>query len=69
MNDTTKRSLAKTVSWRVTGSLATFLISYLILGNFAIAGSIAIIQITVNTILYFIHERVWNKISWGKKGK
>jgi uncharacterized membrane protein len=69
MNDTTTRSLAKTVSWRITGSLATFLISYLILGNFLVAGSIAVIQITVNTILYFIHERVWNKISWGKKGK
>jgi uncharacterized membrane protein len=66
MNDTNSRSLAKTISWRVTGSGSTFLISWIISGNFVIAGSIAAIQIVANTILYFIHERVWNKISWGK---
>jgi uncharacterized membrane protein len=45
------------------------MISYLISGNFAIAGSIATIQIIANTLLYFIHERIWNKIPWGIKGK
>lgn len=67
MIDTTKRSIAKTVSWRITGSLATFLISYIVLGNFVASGTIAIIQLTANTILYFAHERIWNKIGWGKK--
>ncbi len=65
MSDTTKRSLAKTVSWRITGSLATFLISYSVLGNFTVSGTIAVIQLTANTILYFVHERIWNKIKWG----
>jgi uncharacterized membrane protein len=64
--DITKRSLVKTVSWRLTGSSATFGISYLISGNFAIAGSIAGIQLIANTVLYFVHERVWNKIKWGR---
>ena len=66
MNDSNARSIAKTVSWRITGSGATFLISYLVSGSFAIAGSIAVIQLTANTILYFIHERIWNKIGWGR---
>ena len=66
MSDSSSRSLAKTVSWRITGSSATFLISWLISGNLAIAGTIALVQITANTILYYIHERIWNKISWGK---
>lgn len=60
------RSLVKTISWRLTGSGATFLISYFISGNFGIASSIAIMQIVANTILYFAHERIWNKINWGK---
>jgi uncharacterized membrane protein len=68
LSDTNKRSLAKTISWRITGSFSTFMISYFISGNFAIAGSIAIIQIIANTLLYFIHERIWNKISWETKG-
>jgi uncharacterized membrane protein len=66
LNDTKTRSLVKTISWRFTGSFSTFMISYLVLGSFAVAGSIAIIQIVANTLLYFVHERVWNLIKWGK---
>ena len=66
MNETNKRSLIKTMSWRITGSSATFLISYIVSGSFAMASSIAAIQVTANTILYFIHERIWNRIVWGK---
>ena len=51
----------------MTGTGATFAISYLVLGNFAIASTIAVIQLIANTVLYFIHERIWNKISWGKR--
>jgi uncharacterized membrane protein len=64
--DKAARSLVKTISWRITGSGATLGISYLISGNFAIASSIASIQLVLNTILYFIHERIWNKITWGQ---
>ena len=67
MSDSNKRSLVKTVSWRITGSFSTFMISYLILGSFAVASSIAIVQIIANTILYYVHERVWNKIPWETK--
>ena len=66
LNDKHSRSLAKTISWRITGSFSTFVISFLISGNFVVAGSIAVVQIIANTILYYVHERIWNKISWGK---
>ena len=67
MNSDTKiRSVIKTITWRITGSFSTFVISYLISGNFAIAGSIALVQVTANTILYYLHERVWARIKWGK---
>jgi uncharacterized membrane protein len=65
-SDTSTRSLVKTISWRITGSGATFAISYLVLGDFSVAGTIAITQVTLNTILYYIHERIWNKITWQK---
>ena len=64
--DTSTRSLVKTISWRITGSGATFAISYLVLGDFSVAGTIAITQVTMNTILYYVHERIWNKIAWQK---
>lgn len=62
--ETSKRSLLKTVTWRLTGSGATFLISLIISGNISIAGSIAVIQLIANTLLYYAHERLWNKIKW-----
>jgi len=65
--DTSVRSLAKTISWRITGSGATFAISYAVLGDIAVSGTIAVIQLTFNTALYFIHERIWNQIQWGQK--
>ena len=66
MSDTKHRSLVKTISWRLTGSFSTFLISFIILGNFTIAGSIAVIQVIANTTLYYIHERCWDRIKWGR---
>jgi uncharacterized membrane protein len=67
MSDLHRRSLVKTVSWRLTGTGATFLISYLVLDNFMVAGSIAVIQLIANTVLYFVHERIWNIIKWGRQ--
>jgi uncharacterized membrane protein len=66
MTETPARSVVKTISWRITGSGATFLISYAILGDISISGTIAMIQLTFNTVLYFMHERLWNWISWGR---
>ena len=51
----------------MTGTGSTFAISYLVLGSFAVASTIAVIQLVANTVLYYIHERIWNIIKWGKK--
>lgn len=61
-----KRSLAKTISWRVIGTLDTIVISYLITGTIAMAVSIGGIELVTKMALYFFHERAWNKINWGK---
>ena len=66
MTETTVRSVVKTISWRITGSGATFAISYAVLGDFAVSGTIAVIQLVFNTVLYFVHERLWNRIPWGR---
>lgn len=60
------RSVIKTLTWRVTGSAATFVIAWIIGGNLSIAGTIAVVQILANTILYYLHERMWNFVTWGR---
>ena len=67
LSDRSSRSVVKTLTWRITGSSATFIISWIISGDWAIAGGIALIQATVNTLLYYLHERAWNLIAWGTK--
>ena len=64
--ETTKRSLAKTISWRIIGTLDTILISWLITGTFAFAVSIGAIELFTKMVLYFFHERIWNTIKFGK---
>tara|TARA_B100000809_G_scaffold266786_1_gene331565 strand:- start:4258 stop:4512 length:255 start_codon:yes stop_codon:yes gene_type:complete len=61
-----KRSIAKTISWRLIGTLDTILISWLITGTLELAFSIGLIELVTKMGLYFFHERAWNKIKWGK---
>ncbi|WP_024770645.1 DUF2061 domain-containing protein [Aquimarina macrocephali] len=60
------RSIAKAVSWRVVGTLDTLIVSYVLIGEIALATSIASIDFVTKMILYFFHERIWNRIKWGK---
>ena len=64
--DSIVRSLVKTISWRLTGTFCTFLISFIILGDITTSGTIALIQLILNTIMFYIHERIWNIIKWGR---
>ena len=65
-SDTHIRSLVKAVSWRIIGTLETFLISWAVTGRASTAGGIAAIQMILSTALYWYHERIWLKIRWGK---
>jgi uncharacterized membrane protein len=60
-----RRSIAKSVTWRSMASLDTFLVSFLITGRIAIAGSIAGAEILTKIALYYVHERVWALVPYG----
>jgi hypothetical protein len=64
LNDTRLRSLVKAVSWRVTGTIDTFIISWLITGQLLIATSIAGVEIVTKIFIYWLHERIWDNINW-----
>jgi uncharacterized membrane protein len=61
-----KRSLAKTISWRIIGTLDTLILSWIIIGEASTAALIASVEFVSKMILYFFHERAWTKIKWGK---
>ncbi|MGH1384987.1 DUF2061 domain-containing protein [Kordia sp.] len=60
------RSLVKSISWRLIGTLDTILISWLVTGTLSLAFAIGSIEMLTKMVLYFFHERLWNTIKWGK---
>lgn len=60
------RSIMKSISWRMIGTIDTILISWLITGEVTLALSIGIIELFTKMVLYFFHERLWNAVKWGK---
>ncbi len=66
MHESNKRSFAKAVSWRITGTVDTFIISFFVTGEVALASAIAVTEVVTKIVLYWLHERVWNKVKWGK---
>lgn len=67
MHERKRRSILKAISWRIIGTLDTFLISFLITGKIKFAISISGIELLTKFSLYFMHERIWNKIKFGKE--
>ena len=66
MKENKSRSIGKSISWRVLASCDTILISYLITGSIAIAASIGSIEVMTKMVLYYFHERAWNKFTFGR---
>lgn len=63
------RSLVKAVSWRVLGSVDTFLLSWLFTGSPKAAGAIASTEVITKIGLYYFHERAWSSIRWGTRAE
>jgi uncharacterized membrane protein len=60
-----RRSLAKTLTWRVVAMIDTFVISYVITGSALWAGSIVSIEVFTKLLFYYLHERAWAHLKWG----
>jgi uncharacterized membrane protein len=56
------KSLMKSVSWRIVGTLDTMIISYFITGRISLAVSIGSVEVLTKTVLYYFHERLWAHI-------
>lgn len=65
MREKAYRSVVKTISWRVVGTIDTMVISYIITGNLIMAASIGSIEVVTKMILFYFHERAWNKTDFG----
>ena len=56
-----KRHIAKTLTWRLVGTIDTMLLGWLVTGDLKIGLAIGGLEVITKMILYFLHERVWYK--------
>ena len=60
------RSLGKVVTWRILVTITNFIGGYLASGSWMVGLGVVSFALVVNSILYFFHERAWNRIDGGK---
>jgi uncharacterized membrane protein len=60
------RSFLKAVSWRMVGSIDTFVISYFVTGRLVFAASIASVETFTKIVLFYFHERAWAFVPLGR---
>ncbi len=65
--DTQYRSIAKAISYRILGSISTALLVFFFSGDAKIAAGIGALDVIAKLGLYWLHERVWNHISFGRQ--
>jgi len=66
MRDRPVKSVVKTITWRMLGTLDTILISYVLTGKITVALSIGSVEVITKMILYYFHERIWAHLRWGR---
>ena len=62
-----KRTAAKAISWRIIATLTTMTIVFLFTRKFILTLEVGAAEVISKMSFYYLHERIWNKISWGKK--
>ena len=62
MKESNKKSVLKTVSWRILGSMDTLLIAFILTSQVKTALSISAVEVMSKTVLYYVHERLWSRV-------
>lgn len=65
--ETPVRSIVKAYSYRCCGTLTTITISYIVTGRIVVSLAIGATEMVIKPFIYWMHERVWNKIHWGRR--
>ena len=66
MIDSHRRTLAKTLSWRLLATIITGCVALVITGKLTVALSIGLLDTAIKLGAYYTHERLWNQLSFGR---
>jgi uncharacterized membrane protein len=66
-NLTRQRHIAKTITWRIVGTIDTMLLGWIISGDPLIGLKVGLVELVTKMVLYYVHERIWYKSNYGVK--
>lgn len=66
MREKPYRSVVKSISWRTVGTIDTMMIAWLVTGQLDFAVTIGGVELFTKMFLYYLHERTWNRIRFGR---
>ena len=66
LGETKTRAAVKAASWRVIATLTTMTIVFLFTHEWMLSLGVGFFEVVAKLTFYYIHERVWQKIGWGK---
>jgi uncharacterized membrane protein len=67
MAETRKRSIVKSVTWRIICIVVSIVTAYFLTGKLEVSVAIGTVYNAITMILYYFHERFWNALTWGKQ--
>ena len=65
--ETHVRSIAKAITWRFGGTIVTFVVAWILTRKFELAAQIGVLDTVIKLGAFYVHERMWNRLSFGKK--
>jgi uncharacterized membrane protein len=60
------RSIIKSLTWRAIATSTTMALAYAATGDLKIAGAIGAADVVIKLFFYYIHERAWGRVHWGR---
>lgn len=66
MTETHARSVVKAFSWRAVATATTMALVFIFTGSLTVSLGVGVADVTSKLVFYYIHERVWNQVDWGK---
>ncbi len=65
--ETNRRSISKALSWRIVATMITSALVFMLTGNMDFAATVGLADTALKFLLYFGHERLWNRIPYGRE--
>lgn len=66
MREYHKRSAVKAISWRALATITTMAVVFIFTRRLTLALEIGAVEVVAKLLFYYLHERLWNAIRWGK---